>query len=226
MYYTSIHYGKLCTIWIQNGYKFIKKELIEIMIEKNNVGDNAGGGNTMEKNRMIFLSGSFTEEKAKNVITQIFSLEAQDPTKDIVLIIDSYGGYVHSLMAIHDVIKHLTRCDVVTLGIGKQMSCGQMLLMSGTKGKRFLTPNSRVLIHQISSGAFGKLSDMELDIAESKRLQKLFEKLIIQYSKVTKQKLKELMKVDSYITAEEAKDLGIVDGIVNCPSDLYKKINL
>ena len=185
-------------------------------------------GDVLTENRIIFLSGVFDENKAKDVITQILKLEAKDPRKDILLVIDSYGGYVHSLFAIHDVIKHMTRCDVITVGIGKQMSCGQMLLISGTKGKRFATPNSRILMHQISNFTFGKLSEMENDIEETKRLQEIAEKLIVKYTKIKKTELKELMKKDSYITAEEALELGIIDGIIKKPTDLYKRegINL
>jgi len=176
----------------------------------------------MEKNRIVFLSGAFNEDKSKEIINNILNLETKDPTSDILLIIDSYGGYVHSLMAIHDVIKHVCRCDIVTLGIGKQMSCGQMLLMSGTKGKRFVTPNSRVLIHQLSSVTFGKLSEMEVDINESKALQKMLDDLIVKYTNITRKQLPEIMSKDSFFSAEEAVKLGIVDGIVNSPRDLYK----
>lgn len=185
-------------------------------------------GDVMGDNRIIFLSGVFTEEKAKDIITQIFKLEAKDPTKDILMIIDSYGGYVHSLLAIHDVIKHLTRCKVITLGIGKQMSCGQLLLISGQKGKRFATPNSRILLHQLSFGGYGKLSDMEDSIEENQKLQVILERLITKYTKIKKNQLQDLMKKDSYISAEEALDLGIIDDIIKKPSDLYKRdgINL
>lgn len=186
------------------------------------------GGDPILDNRIIYFGGDFTEDKAKEIINNIFRLEAKNPTKDIIIYIDSYGGAVHSFLAIHDIIKHVTRCDIITVGIGKQMSCGQMLLMSGTKGKRFATPNSRILMHQISSRTWGKLSDMEIDMEESKRLQKLIENLIVKYTKITKKKLPSLMTVDSYITAEEALELGIIDGIIKKPSDLYKhpKVNL
>jgi ATP-dependent Clp protease protease subunit len=183
---------------------------------------------TMIDNRIIYLSGDFDENKSKDVIDKILKLEAKNPNKDILLMIDSYGGYVHSLLAIHDVIKHITRCKVITLGIGKQMSCGQLLLISGEKGARFATPNSRILLHQISSVTFGKLADMEVDIDESRKLQVIIENLIVKYTKISKKELTELMKIDSYMSAEEALKLGIIDGIIKKPSDLYKhpKVNL
>jgi ATP-dependent Clp protease protease subunit len=181
--------------------------------------------NVMAENRIIYLNGAFNEEKAKSVITQMLTFDASDPSKDILLFIDSYGGHVHSLLAIHDII-HLLRCDVATVCIGKAMSCGQMLLMSGTKGKRFITQNARVLVHEIATGTYGKLTDVEIDIAEGKELQKIFEKLIIKYTKVNKTTLNKLMERDSYMNAKESKDYGFIDHIITKPSDLYKKINL
>jgi len=182
----------------------------------------------MNDNRIIFLSGEITEEKSKEIITKIMNLEAKDPTKDIMLLIDSYGGMVHSMLAVHDVMKHLTRCDIITVGIGKQMSAGQLLLISGTKGKRFATPNSRILMHQLFAGTFGKLADMEVDVEEYKMLEDLLDKLIVKYTKVKKSQLKELLQVDSYVSAQKALELGLIDHIIKQPTDLYKQpgINL
>jgi len=180
---------------------------------------------TMDENRIIFLSGDFNEDKAKEVITRLFTLESKDPTKDIIMYIDSYGGWVHSFMAIHDIMK-MSRCDIATVCIGKAMSCGQMLLVSGTKGKRFSTPNSRILLHEISSGSFGKLTDMEIDINETKSLQKIIEDLIVKYTKITKAKIKELMARDRYFSASEALKLGIIDHIIKTPKDLYSRIKM
>jgi ATP-dependent Clp protease protease subunit len=183
-------------------------------------------GEVNEENRIIFLSGQFNEDRSKEIINQIFKLEAKDPTKDIILYIDSYGGSIHSFLAIHDVIKHITRCDIITVGIGKAMSCGQLLLISGTKGKRFATPNSRILIHQISGFSFGTLSQLEIDIEENQKMQKIIENIILKYTKINKKKLKELMGVDSYISAEEALELGIIDGIIQKATDLYNHRNV
>jgi ATP-dependent Clp protease protease subunit len=181
--------------------------------------------NTLEDNRIIYMSGDFNEEKAKNVITNLLTLESKDPTKDILMYIDSYGGYIHSFLAIHDIVKML-RCDVATLAIGKTMSCGQMLLISGAKGKRFITPNSRVLMHEVSSGSFGKLSDMEIDINEAKELKKIVEDMIVKYTKIKRNELKDLMIRDSYFSAQEALKFGMVDYIINKPKDLYSRINI
>lgn len=182
--------------------------------------------NVMDSNRIIFMSGCFDESAAKTIMERMLTLEAQAPSKDILMYIDSYGGSVHSLIAIHDVMKNLSRCDIATVCTGKAMSCGQMLLMSGTKGKRFATPNSRILIHEISHITYGKLSDMEIDINEDKEVQKIWEGLIVEYTKIKKSEIRELMKRDSYLSAKEAKDYGIIDHIIEKPSDLYKRITL
>jgi ATP-dependent Clp protease protease subunit len=186
---------------------------------------NGGGKDFFHKNRTVYFSGDFTEEKSHEIIGKLFELDADNPTKDILMYIDSYGGYIDSLVAIHDVMKYILRCDVATVCIGKSMSCGQLLLMSGAKGKRFITPNSRVLVHQVSSGTWGKVSDMENDMAEKKRLQKMIEDMIRNDTKITKKQLKKLMSVDSYIVAEDALKYGLVDHIITNPKAFYKKLN-
>jgi len=106
------------------------------------------------------------------------------------------------------------------------MSCGQLLLISGSKGKRFATPNSRILMHQISSMTWGKLSDMEVDIDESKKLQEIIESMIVKYTKMNRKQVNELMQRDSYMSANEALEAGLIDGIVKNPNDLYKNPNV
>ena len=179
---------------------------------------------TLDDNRIIYMQGSFNEDKAEKIVTSLLEMDAKDPTKDVVLYIDSYGGHVHSLLAIHDVIKNLLHCNVATVCIGKAMSCGQMLLISGAKGKRFILPNARVLIHEVSSGHWGKLKELENGLEETKALQVILSKLILKYTNIKKEGLKALLQKDSYISANEAKRLGLVDHIVSSPRALYGKI--
>jgi len=189
------------------------------------MADTKTTGNVLDDNRIIYMSGEFNEATAKDVITHLITLENKDPSKDILMYIDSYGGQVHSFLAMHDIIKML-RCNVATVAIGKTMSCGQMLLISGTKGKRFVTPNARVLMHEISNATWGKLSDLEVDINETKELRKILEDMIVKYTKIKKSELKKIMVRDSYFSAQEALKLGVVDHIIYHPKDLYKRINL
>ena len=182
--------------------------------------------NEIDNNRIIFMNGDFTETKAEQIITKLLQYECQDPTKDIIMFIDSYGGYVDSFIAIHDIIK-LLHCDVATVCIGKAMSCGQMLLMSGTKGKRFITPHSRVLLHEISSWVSGKVTAMEIDLVENKRIQKdVFEKLILKYTKITRKQLDNMLGNDAYMDANKCIELGVVDHIAATSSQLYKYLNI
>jgi len=179
-----------------------------------------------KKNRIVWFTGEFDEDTAKNAVKSILDFQQENPKKDILLVINSYGGVVDDFIAIHDVIRHMVICDVATICIGKAMSAGQMLLISGAKGKRFILPNSRVLIHSLSSETWGTLPEMQNEIRESERQQKILDSLIIKYTKITKKKLAELMAKDSYITAQEALEMGIVDAIVKSPASLYKKIFL
>lgn len=179
----------------------------------------------LDNNRIIYMSGDFNENQAKDIITRMFTLECSDPTKDILMYIDSYGGHVHSFLAMHDAMKIL-RCNVATVSIGKTMSCGQMLLISGTKGKRFITPNARVLMHEVSNGLWGKLTDIEIEVHETKILKIILDNMILKYTKIKKDELKNIMVRDSYFSAEESLRLGIVDHIIHNPKDLYGRINL
>lgn len=174
-------------------------------------------------NRFIFMKGHFNEDAAHDIVKQLMEYETKDPFSDITIFIDSYGGYIDSFVAMHDAIQ-LCRCDVATVCLGKAMSCGQMLLISGAKGKRFITANSRVLMHPMSSFSYGNIHEIENDAKESRRLQNMLEGMITKYTKIKKTELKELMSKDSYIPAKEALQLGIVDHVVTNMSDISKHL--
>jgi len=182
--------------------------------------------NVLDDNRIIYMNGEFNEHKAEIIVAKMLQFECTNPSKDILLIIDSYGGVVDSFVTIHDTMNIL-RCDVSTCCIGKAMSCGQLLLVSGKKGKRFITPNSRVMIHEFTAGNYGKISDIEISIKENKRLQKsIWEALNIKYTKLTKKRLDEMKGRDTFLTAKECLENGFVDHIVTSPSVLYKNIDI
>lgn len=166
------------------------------------------------KDRIIFLGEDVNPHTANLVIAQMLFLEAEDPKKDIILYINSPGGHVYDGMAIYDTMQFV-KCDVQTVGIGMQASMGAFLLSSGAKGKRFLLPNSTVMIHQPSSGTRGKVTDMEIDLKEGLRLKKLLNNIL---AKNTGQKLEVIEKDverDYWMSAEEAKKYGLVDQIIN-----------
>ena len=190
-----------------------------------NSGTQTGTPYDIKKSRMIYLSGDVNEEQSKSVIKDILELEVSNPQSDIVLYIDSPGGYVDSFIAMHDFMK-LCRCDIATVCMGRAMSCGMLLLISGTKGKRFITPNSRVLVHAISSWSGGNVHQLDNDIKETKRLQELLEGLIKRYTNMSSKKIKELMFKDSYLDANSALNFGIVDHIIYKSSDLHSHIRV
>lgn len=179
----------------------------------------------LTRSRIIYFNSYFTQTSARSCIERLLIMDAESIHDDITLLIDSNGGDVYSYLAIYDTITKLIHCDVATVCLGRAMSCGQMLLMSGTKGKRFITENSKVMMHQISSGTIGKISEMENHVQMVQNLMKTFEKIILKHSKIKKTELTGLMSRDAYLSAEEAVKYGLCDFIIKKPSDLYSKLS-
>lgn len=165
------------------------------------------------KDRIIFLGSDVNSHTANLIVAQLLFLQNEDSKKDIYLYINSPGGSVYDGMAIYDTINYIKN-DVQTTGIGLQASMGAFLLSSGTKGKRVLLPNSKVMIHQPSSGTRGKVSDMEIDLKESIRIRKLLNDIL---AKNTGQKVSQIEKDvdrDYWMTAEEAVKYGLADKVI------------
>lgn len=164
------------------------------------------------KDRIVFLRGPFDQGLADVIIAQLLYLESADPDKDIYMYINSPGGELTACFAIYDVMKYI-RNDIVTVGIGQCMSAGSFILAAGTKGKRYALPNTEVMIHELSGGASGKFNDM---LNRMKFTKKLHDKLAKYYHEHTGQslaKIKKDMERDYFMTAEEAKDYGLIDEI-------------
>jgi len=165
------------------------------------------------KDRIIFLGEDVNEHTANLVVAQMLFLESEDAKKDIIFYINSPGGSVYDGLAIYDTMNFV-KCDVQTVGIGLQASMGAFLLSSGAKGKRFMLPHAKTMIHQPSSGTRGKVTDMEIDLKESIKLKKLLNEIL---AKNTGQKLAKIeadVERDYWMTAEEAKKYGLIDGII------------
>jgi len=177
------------------------------------------------QSRRVFFTGNFTEERSEKTTKSLLELEEKNPAQDILLYINSYGGYVDEFLAIHDTIKML-RCKVATICVGKAMSCGVMLLMSGAPGYRFITENSRIMIHEVQSMTFGPVSMMENDLKETKRLMETMKKILKKYTKIDNKKYEEIMKMDSYFDSKDALKLGVVDKIITNSKDLYKTLKI
>lgn len=177
------------------------------------------------ENRIIYLSGSFNEHEVERVTDDLLYFELQDYKKDIMMIVNSYGGDVYGFLAVHDTMR-MCRANIATVCVGKAMSAGFMALISGTKGKRFMTQNSRVMIHSVSSDMYGSLSQLSVELEENKKLQTLLESMIIQYTRINKKMLADFMKKDTYLNSEECLKLGIVDHIVKGPKNLFDNIKI
>jgi ATP-dependent Clp protease protease subunit len=165
------------------------------------------------KDRIIFLGEDVNPHTANLVVAQMLFLEAEDPKKDIIFYINSPGGSVYDGMAIYDTMTYVKN-DVQTVGVGLQASMGAFLLSSGAKGKRFVLPHSKVMIHQPSSGTRGRVSDMEIDLKESIRVKQQLNEIL---AKNTGQKLSVIEKDverDFWMSAKEAVDYGLADSII------------
>jgi len=165
------------------------------------------------KERIIFLGSDVNSMSANVVVAQLLHLQNEDAKKPIFLYINSPGGSVYDGMAIYDTMNHVKN-EVHTIGIGLQASMGAFLLSSGTKGKRFLLPHAKVMIHQPSSGTRGKVSDMEIDFKESLKTRELLNKI---FAENTGQKLSQVekdMDRDYWMTAEEAVKYGVADKVI------------
>ncbi|MEY4489330.1 MAG: hypothetical protein RIQ79_1838 [Verrucomicrobiota bacterium] len=166
------------------------------------------------KDRIIFLGTPIDDQVANVIIAQFLFLQMEDPKKDIHLYINSPGGVVTGGMAIYDTIRFL-QCDVVTYCIGQAASMATVLLTAGTKGKRFALPHSRVMIHQPSGGAGGQASDIAIAAREIIRWRQTLNQVIAEHTGKTVEQIAKDSDRDYFLSAQEAKDYGLVDHVVS-----------
>jgi ATP-dependent Clp protease, protease subunit len=168
------------------------------------------------KDRIVMLGTTVEQTTANLIVAQLLFLQAEDAKKDIYFYINSPGGSVYDALAIYDTMQYISN-DIQTVGIGMQASAAAFLLSSGAKGKRFLLPNSTVMIHQPSSGTRGKVTDQEIDLRESLRIKRLLEDIMAKNTGQKADRIHEDMERDKWLTAKEAKEYGIVDAIITSP---------
>ncbi len=166
------------------------------------------------KDRIVFLDGEISDQSADLVVAQMLFLEAQNPDKDISLYINSPGGSVTAGLAIYDTIQHI-RPDVQTICLGQAASMAALLLVSGTKDKRFALPSSRVLIHQPWGGAQGQAVDIGIQAREIIRLKKLTIEYFAFHTGKSEEQIATDMERDFFMSAQQALDYGIVDTIMS-----------
>ena len=163
--------------------------------------------------RIIFLGGPITDEVANTVIAQLLFLEKADPTKDITIYVNSPGGSVSATLAMYDTLQ-LVKCDVSTVCVGIAASGGTVILMGGTKGKRYALPHSEVMIHQPLGGAEGQATDIAIHAQHIVQTKELLNKLIAKHTGKDIKKVAIDTERDKFMTAKEAIDYGIIDKII------------
>ena len=176
------------------------------------------------KERIIFLTGPVFDQVAAVMCAQLLFLESDNPSKDISVYINSPGGVVSAGLAIYDTMQYI-RSPVSTLCIGQAASMGSLLLCAGAKGKRYATPNSRVMVHQPSGGAQGQAADIEIQAREILTLRKRLNEIYVRHTGQTLESIEGKLERDSYMSAEEARDYGLVDQVVEnrpAPADPVK----
>ncbi|MFI3214987.1 MAG: ATP-dependent Clp endopeptidase proteolytic subunit ClpP [Eubacteriales bacterium] len=165
------------------------------------------------KDRIIFLGEEVNEVTASLIVAQLLFLEAEDPEKDIQLYINSPGGSVTAGMAIYDTMKYI-RCDVSTICIGMAASMGAFLLTGGTKGKRFALPNAEIMIHQPLGGAQGQATEIEIAARHILKTKEKLNKILAENSGQDYDTIAADTERDNWKTAEEAKEYGLIDGVI------------
>jgi len=187
--------------------------LVPTVIEKTAGGERAYDiYSRLLKDRIIFLGTGIDENVANLVIAQMLFLESEDPKKDIHLYINSPGGSVYAGLAIYDTMQ-LIKPDVATICVGMAMSMGAFLLAAGTPGKRSALPNSRVMIHQPSSGFQGTAADIEISARETLRIREHLDELLAKNTGQELDKIHTDTERDFYMSADEAKEYGLVDNV-------------
>lgn len=188
--------------------------IVPTVVEKTHDGERAFDiYSRLLNERVIFLGEDVSQHTANLVVAQLLHLAHLDPEQDIKLYINSPGGSVYDGLAIYDTMQYITP-DVQTIGIGLQASMGAFLLSSGAKGKRVALPNSRIMIHQPSSGTQGKVTDQEITLRESIYLKKRLNEILAKNTGQTVRKVEKDAERDYWMSATEAKQYGLIDQVV------------
>jgi ATP-dependent Clp protease protease subunit len=188
--------------------------LVPMVLEKGQYGERAYDiYSRLLKDRVIFLGTPITDEVANLVMAQLLFLEAEDPSKDIQMYINSPGGVVTAGMAIYDTVQYV-KPDVSTICIGQAASAAAVLLAAGAKGKRLALPNARVMIHQVMGGAEGQAIDVAIQSKEILRVRDQINKVLARHTAQPLSRIEKDTDRDFFMNADEAKKYGIIDEVI------------
>jgi ATP-dependent Clp protease protease subunit len=192
----------------------MKGYLVPVVVEQTNRGERSFDiYSRLLKERIVFLGTPIDDAVANLVMAQLLHLESEDPEKDIHLYINSPGGDVASGFAVYDTMQYI-KPDVSTICMGQAASFAAFLLLAGAKGKRFALPHARVLLHQPHGGAQGQTSDIEIQAKEFLRYRQLLDELVAQHTGQTIQKVHTDTDRDYIMTAEQAREYGVIDEVI------------
>ena len=195
-------------------YDPLQANLVPMVVEQTNRGERAYDiFSRLLKERIIFLNGPIDDGVASLVCSQLLFLESENPTKDISMYINSPGGIVTSGLAVYDTMEYI-RPDVSTVCMGQAASMGSLLLTAGAAGKRFSLPNARIMTHQPSGGFQGQATDIEIHAKEILDLRRRLNGIYEKHSGKTIKQIEKIMDRDTFMTAEDAKNFGLIDQVV------------
>ena len=193
--------------------------LVPTVIEQTSRGERAFDiFSRLLKERLIFITGPIDDTTASLVCAQLLFLESENPKKDIGIYINSPGGYVTAGLAIYDTMQYI-RCPISTLCIGQAASMGSLLLAAGDKGNRIALPNSRVMVHQPSGGYRGVATDIERHAEEILDLKRRLNEIYVKHTGQDYETIEKKLDRDTFMTAEEAQEFGIVDTVYERRTD-------
>ncbi len=188
--------------------------LVPIVIEESPKGERSFDiYSRLLRDRIVMVSGPIETNMANTIIAQLLFLESENPNADISLYINSPGGEVYAGLAIMNTMQYI-KPKVSTIGMGLVASMASVLLAAGEKGKRFVLPNTTVMIHQPSAGTQGMVTDMEISVREGQRLKKLLTEKMAEFTGRKEKELFDSMERDNWMDAEAAKKFGLVDDIL------------
>ena len=195
--------------------------LVPMVVEQTGRGERAQDiYSRLLEDRIVFMGTEVNDQISNLVVAQLLFLQSKDPKKDIHLYINSPGGSVTSGLAIYDTMQYIS-CDVNTYCIGQAASMGAVLLCGGAKGKRYSLPNSNIMIHQVLGGAQGQASDVEIRVKHMLELKSRLNNIISSHTGQAVEHVEQDCDRDNFMTAQEAKDYGIVDQVVDFRKDAH-----
>ncbi len=199
--------------------------LIPTVIEKSQFGERAYDiYSRLLEERIVFLGGLITDAVANTIIAQLLFLESRDPKKDINLYVNSPGGSVTATLAVYDTMQHI-KPDVATICVGVAASGGAILLSAGAKGKRYILPNSEVMIHQVLGAAEGQATEIEISARHILKVKEQLNKILAYHTGKPLSKIEEDTDRDFFMNAEEAKQYGIVDKIIKSKTNILNSVS-